>query len=108
VDNFNSTNSFVSDKIIMKTMNIVSKEEFKKRTNINYSQNNSTEVYETNQKFACGCGEDHIIGENGVKVSKQIDDFQFVVSCANNFETLLENDLILRKQFSIISADFSM
>ena len=88
-------------------MNIVSKEEFKKRTNTYYSQHTFAEVYETNQKFACWCGEEHIIGEDGVKVNKQIDDFEFVVSCANNFETLIENDLELRKQFSIMSADFS-
>ena len=88
-------------------MNIVTKEEFKKRTNTNYLHNTFAEVYETNQKFECGCGEDHLIGKDGVKVNKQVDDFEFVVSCANNFETLLENDLKLRKQFSIISADFS-
>ena len=88
-------------------MNIVSKEEFNKRTNTNYLHNTFAEAYETNQKFACGCGEDHLIGEDGVKVNKQVDDFEFVVSCANNFETLIENDLELRKQFSIISADFS-
>ena len=88
-------------------MNIVNKEEFKKRTDTNYPINTFAEVYETNQKFECGCGEDHLIGEDGVKVNKQVDDFEFVVSCANNFETLLENDLILRKQFTIISADFS-
>ena len=88
-------------------MNIVSKKEFKKRTSTNYPLNTFAEVYETNQKFKCGCGEDHLIGEDGVKVNRQVDDFEFVVSCANNFETLLENDLELRKQFSIISADFS-
>ena len=88
-------------------MNIISKEEFKKRTNTNYPHNTFAEAYETNQKFECGCGEDHLIGEDGVKVNKQVDDFEFVVSCANNFETLIENDLELRKQFSIISADFS-
>ena len=80
-----------------------------KRMNIFiYEQSDFTKVYQTNQKFAWGCGEDRIFGENGFKVSKQIDDFEFVVSCANDFETLLENDLILRKQFSIISADFSV
>ena len=88
-------------------MNIVNKEEFKKRTDTNYPINTFAEAYETNQKFECGCGEDHLIGEDGVKVNKQVDDFEFVVSCANNFETLIENDLELRKQFSIISADFS-
>ena len=88
-------------------MNIVSKEEFKKRTDTNYPHKTFAEAYETNQKFECGCGEDHLIGEDGVKVNKQVDDFEFVVSCANNFETLIENDLELRKQFSIISADFS-
>ena len=64
-------------------MNIVNKEEFKKRTNTNYPYNTFAEVYETNQKFECGCGEDHLIGEDGVKVNKQVDDFEFVVSCAN-------------------------
>ena len=88
-------------------MNIVSKEEFNKRTNTNYPHNTFAEAFEKNQKFECGCGEDHFIDEDGVKVNKQVDDFEFVVSCANNFETLIENDLELRKQFSIISADFS-
>jgi hypothetical protein len=88
-------------------MDIVTKKEFQKRTKTIYRHNTYAEAYETNQKFACGCGEDHFIGEDGVKVNKQVDDFEFVVSCANNFETLLENDLKLRKQFPIISADFS-
>ena len=88
-------------------MNIVTKEEFKKRTNTNYPQNTFAEAYETNQKFECGCGQDHLIGVDGVKVKKQVNDFEFIVSCANNFETLLENDLKLRKQYSLISADFS-
>ena len=35
-------------------MNIVTKEEFKKRTNTNYSLNTFAEVYETNQKFDVG------------------------------------------------------
>ena len=87
---------------------IVSKENFRNRTNIKRDCVTIEGVHETNQSFECGCGEDHIIGEDGVKVERQIDDFEFVVSCANNFETLLENDLILRKQFSIISADFSV
>lgn len=89
-------------------MNIVTKEEFKKRTKKNYPHTNFAEAYETNQKFLCGCGEDHLIGKDGVKVIKQVNNFEFVVSCANNFETLLENDLKLRKQLSIISADFSV
>ena len=42
-----------------------------------------------------------------VKVIKQVDDLEFIVSCANKFKTLIENDLKLRKQFSIISANFS-
>ena len=88
-------------------MKIVSKEEFKKRTNTNYPRSTFAESYETDQSFVCGCGEDHLIGEDGVKVIKQVDNVEFVVSCTNNFETLLENDLKLRKQFSIISADFS-
>ena len=88
-------------------MNIVTKEEFKKRTDTNYPHNTFAEAFETNQKFECGCGEDHLIGKEGVKVIKQVDNVEFVVSCTNNFETLLENDLNLRKQFSIISADFS-
>ena len=88
-------------------MNIVTKEEFKKRTNTNYPHNTFAEAYETNQSFVCGCGEDHLIGSDGVKVIKQTNNFEFVVSCANNFETLIENDLKLRKQSSIISADLS-
>ena len=56
-------------------MNIVSKEEFKKRTDTNYPHNTFAEAYETNQKFECGCGEDHLISEDGVKVNKQVDDF---------------------------------
>ena len=89
-------------------MNIVSKEEFEKKTNTNYSYNTSAEAYETNQSFECGCGEDHFIGKNGVKVIKQVDHFEFVVSCANGFDTLIENDLNLRQQFSIISTKVSI
>ena len=88
-------------------MNLVSKIEFEKRTNTNYSYNTFTDAHENNQSFECVCGEDHLIGKDGVKVIKQVDDFEFIVSCTNNFETLVENDLKLRKQFSIISADFS-
>ena len=61
-------------------MNIVSKEEFEKKTNTNYSYNTSAEAYETNQKFSCGCGEDHLIGKDGVKVIKQVNNFEFVVN----------------------------
>jgi len=86
---------------------IVSKENFRNRTKIKRDCITMEAIHETNQSFECGCGEDHLICEDGVKVNRQIDDFEFVVSCANNFETLLENDLILRKQFSIVSADFS-
>ena len=84
-------------------MKIVSKEEFKKRTNTNYNYNTFAESYETNQSFTCGCGEEHFIGKEGVKVIKQVDHFEFIVSCGNNFETLIENDLQLRSQFSKIS-----
>ena len=70
-------------------MNIVSRKEINKRINTNYTYNVSSETYETNQSYKCGCGENH---------------FEFVVICGNNFETLIENDLKLRTQFSIISA----
>tara|TARA_B100001996_G_C18457256_1_gene514650 strand:- start:116 stop:385 length:270 start_codon:yes stop_codon:yes gene_type:complete len=89
-------------------MIVVAKEEFKKRTNTNYSYSSSAEAYETNQSFECGCGEDHFIGKDGVKVIKQVDHFEFVVSCANGFDTLIENDLNLRQQFSIISTKVSI
>ena len=49
-------------------MNIISREEFEKRTNTNYSYNTSAQAYETNQSFACVCGEDHFIGNDGGKV----------------------------------------
>ena len=35
----------------------------------------------------------------GTTTYKQVVDFEFVVSCANNFETQIENDLELRKQY---------
>ena len=88
-------------------MNLVSKEEFEKRTNTNYSYNTFAEAHETNQSFECGCGEDHFIGKDGVKLIKQVDHFQFTVNCANGYNTLIENDLELRQQFSIISAKYS-
>tara|TARA_Y100001970_G_C14061320_1_gene764324 strand:+ start:729 stop:992 length:264 start_codon:yes stop_codon:yes gene_type:complete len=84
-------------------MNIVSKREFNMRISKNYFYNIISEAYETNQSFKCGCGEEHFIGKEGVKVIKQIDHFEFIVSCGNNFETLIENDLQLRSQFSKIS-----
>jgi len=55
-------------------MNIVSKEDFEKRTNTNYSYNTFAEAHETNQSFECGCGEDHFIDKDGVKLVKQVDD----------------------------------
>ena len=54
-------------------MNLVSNEEFEKRTNINYSYNTFTESHDTNQSFECGCGEDHVIGRDGVTLIKQVD-----------------------------------
>ena len=86
---------------------VVSKMEFEKRTNTNYSYNTFAEAHETNQSFECGCGEDHFIGKDGVKLVKQVDDCEFVVNCANGFNTLIENSFELRQQFSIISAKVS-
>jgi hypothetical protein len=51
--------------------------------------------------------EDHFIGKDGVKLVKQVDDCEFVINCANGFNTLIENSFELRQQFSIISAKVS-
>jgi hypothetical protein len=51
-------------------MNLVLKEEFGERKNTNYPYNTFAEIHETNQSFECGCGEDHFIGKDGVKLIK--------------------------------------
>jgi hypothetical protein len=43
----------------------------------------------------------------GVKLVKQVDHCEFVVNCANGFNTLIENNFELRQQFSIISTKIS-
>ena len=53
-------------------MDIVSKEEFKKRKKTNHSYMTFSDTHETNQSFECGCGEDHFIGRDGVKLAKQV------------------------------------
>ena len=59
------------------------------------------------QCFECGCGEDHFTGKDGVKLVKRVDDCEFVINCANGFNTLIENNFELRQQFSIISTKIS-
>ena len=81
---------------------IVSKEEFKKRKKTNYSYMTFSDTHETNQSFECGCREDHFIGRDGVKLAKQVDQCEFVINCAKEFKTLIENSFELRQQFSII------
>ena len=82
-----------------------SKEEFQKRTNKQYTL--LCDTYQTNLDFECGCGERHCIGKDGVKVIKQVDLSEFVVNCAFGFNTLIQNDFVDRKQFSLMSVKTS-
>ena len=84
---------------------LVSKEKFEKRTNKQYPH--LCDTYDTNEEFKCGCGKKHYIGKDGVKVIKQVDLSEFVVNCAFGFNTLIQNDFVDRKQFSLMSVKTS-
>ena len=77
----------------MKDALIVSKDIFEASTKYQYIEPLSDNYESRDVSFKCGCGEDHHIGEDGVKIVKRVGMLEFVTSCQNDFHTLLLSEV---------------
>lgn len=82
---------------------IVSKEEFEERTKENHSFLSDT--YNMDLEFKCSCGSSYIINGNDIFVVKQTDVLEFVVQCPNDYKTLVENNIVGRGHYSIMTVN---
>ena len=77
----------------MKDVLIVNRDTFEASTKHQYKENLSDNYESRDVPFKCGCGEEHHIGEDGVKLVKRVGMLEFVASCQNDFHTLLLSEV---------------
>ena len=72
---------------------IVNKDTFQASTKHQYTEPLSDSYESRDVPFKCGCGDEHLIGEDGVKIVKRVGMLEFVASCQNDFHTLLLSEV---------------